>query len=1005
MALRCRHCCIVALTTLFVPAASRRSANYDPEEFEDFLSKVDDINKTIQGLADGTVDIDKIDKKDQEIKRQQDEKEAKKAAKRAEEQAKIQARIDERKRLDEYKEANREKLQELKEDYYLRKAKREKWLEFRESNRSRAFSDYYKGWDLFEEDPDEELFCNPDKPAAVQDQGAFDSMAKDIEERTKKRKADQAACAKEREAANLAFKAGQFSEAVAGYSRALEHFRGDKTAMSNRAAAHLKLRNFLSALDDCSRVMEIATFLDNDAQLRPPPPPLLKAYVRRASAQTELGRYTEAAEDLATALAMAPEAEKAEIKRQQKMLKEDVAAEKREAAIEAAKGGGGSGGDEATADRQQLRGQVRELLEELKTNAEASAAALDELIAAADAIDVAAETGAAGAAGAAGASAALGAALADEGSQLASAAGGPASVTDPRVRAANLAVSRQKSEAAAAKALNKLTELARDSAAARVCIRHAGGVKLLLGLLAKACAQSRKLAEAAGAKEGGKDGKENRKKATKQGKGAEDIRRVGKEEAAAESYGWAGGLAKLLQHASLERRNQREFHLCGGTTQVLRELRKLVAPSAATGHANANEQAGASEAALGALAPQLRLLALCCEHETVSNEARRLASGEGAHERLLALMLPAAEKADAKVADAKVPADVLVSAVMLIASLCVGSPRAKQELLPFAKPLCAALGTHVTARSVALAEQAATALGNLSAHSKFRKAIIDGPALHKLLDAIHAITPGRSDAEQTLLPNALAALHNCSLSADAIGFVTSVELATALLPRLEAAAAAGGGGGAGYSTVLVRRATAVLAKCAARHASVVESINGGPVVGALVKTLVDEGKAVEKAKDAPRIVEITPGGAEAEAEAADEDEAESAAAEEELVGSALRVLTACAQHEKGQAAICDGGGLPCLVKLLQRDDTSLQGNAALCIANCSKDDKCLAVLAVQDVVPQLLAICHNGAGGPQKNAAVALGRLSRNPRMLAAIRDNHGIEILARAMKGKVAGL
>jgi len=56
-------------------------------------------------------------------------------------------------------------------------------------------------------------------------------------------------------------------------------------------------------------------------------------------------------------------------------------------------------------------------------------------------------------------------------------------------------------------------------------------------------------------------------------------------------------------------------------------------------------------------------------------------------------------------------------------------------------------------------------------------------------------------------------------------------------------------------------------------------------------------------------------------------------------------------------------------------------------------------------VPQLLAICHNGAGGPQKNAAVALGRLSRNPRMLAAIRDNHGIEILARAMKGKVAGL
>ena len=40
-----------------------------------------------------------------------------------------------------------------------------------------------------------------------------------------------------------------------------------------------------------SRVIEIATFLDNDIKQRPPPPPVLKAYVRRAAAQAELGRY------------------------------------------------------------------------------------------------------------------------------------------------------------------------------------------------------------------------------------------------------------------------------------------------------------------------------------------------------------------------------------------------------------------------------------------------------------------------------------------------------------------------------------------------------------------------------------------------------------------------------------------------------------------------------------------------------------------------------------------
>jgi len=179
-------------------AAMPGSNDYDEEDFSDFLSKVEDINKTIKGLTDGSIDIDQLDKvaaeKEEKIRKETAAKEAKRAAKRAEEQAKIQKKVDERKRLDEAKEANREKLQELKESYYLRKARREKWLEFRESNRSRAFSDYYKGWDLFEEDPDEELFGDPDNPAAVQDQGAFDAMAKDIEQRTEQRKGAIAVC-------------------------------------------------------------------------------------------------------------------------------------------------------------------------------------------------------------------------------------------------------------------------------------------------------------------------------------------------------------------------------------------------------------------------------------------------------------------------------------------------------------------------------------------------------------------------------------------------------------------------------------------------------------------------------------------------------------------------------------------------------------------------------------------------------------------------------------------
>ena len=94
--------------------------------------------------------------------------------------------------------------------------------------------------------------------------------------------------------------------AVAAYTRAIDHFKGDKSAHANRAAAHLKLRNFLSALDDCSRVVDIAKFLDDDHERRPPPAPLLKAYVRRAAANTELGRFDDAASDLAAAPLLPP---------------------------------------------------------------------------------------------------------------------------------------------------------------------------------------------------------------------------------------------------------------------------------------------------------------------------------------------------------------------------------------------------------------------------------------------------------------------------------------------------------------------------------------------------------------------------------------------------------------------------------------------------------------------------------------------------------------------------
>ena len=80
-------------------------------------------------------------------------------------------------------------------------------------------------------------------------------------------------------------------------------------------------------------------------------------------------------------------------------------------------------------------------------------------------------------------------------------------------------------------------------------------------------------------------------------------------------------------------------------------------------------------------------------------------------------------------------------------------------------------------------------------------------------------------------------------------------------------------------------------RCAARLPAVVERLLGSPVLVALVKALVEEGvshEAISKAiSNAPRIVEIAPGAADAAEE--EEEQAESAAAAaEEMVRTDLR---------------------------------------------------------------------------------------------------------------------
>jgi hypothetical protein len=832
----------------------------DDDEYADFLKRVEDVGATIKGLQDGTVEVSQLDAREAKINKEESDRQARRDAKKREAEEKVAARQEAARKMVELKEANRDKIEELKQDYYLRKAKRERWEAFRAENKSRGnTNDYYRGWDLFEDDPDEELFSG-DNPAAVQDQAAFDAMAKDVEERTARRNADKAAGAKEKDAGNAAFKDGQHSEAIARYSCSLEHFKGDKAVYANRALAHIRVRNFLSAVDDCARAIEISRFLDDDFARRPPPPPLLKAYVRRATAYAALQRYGEAGQDLEAAAAMAPEQELAEVCRHQRELKAEVQAAAREDSLarQAADEPGGAAGGQARL--------LREALERLAADADA-------------AVDV----------------------------------------------------------------LRDLEPLLASSACC-VCLRQAGGIRQLVGLLPS------------------------------------------HPEAA----------ARLLAVACSHRRNQLEVHLCGGSVAVLRALRHAQ-PTAVEEARGAAPQvrtpiagSAAKVVAVSAeeLASLLRLLSLACCHDTVREAVRPLASGEGAYERLTRL-LQACEPARA--------GDVQQAAAELLGRLSVGAA-AKKALRPVQAALCAAIVPLLGAADAAVCEAAVSVVGNLSADTACRKTLVGLGGVAGLLGLLRRAgeRPGGS-----LLPNTLGALHNAALLPEALDELATTSTAEALLPHLDG------------ETLMARRAAAVLAKVVARCKEAAALLVERGTVPEIAAALAREADAVygdnsrrareARLNDAPepsRFEDITdgePAGSPPEGGAAEEEE--DLEEKDGLLGALVRLATAAAAQQGAPALLCDAGSLPVLVMLLGRADANMQGNVALCIAESARDEKCLAVLAVQQpLVPKLLSIAHNGDGQTQKNAAIALGRLAKNVHCLQAIRDNHGIEILARSM-------
>ena len=411
------------------------------------------------------------------------------------------------------------------------------------------------------------------------------------------------------------------------------------------------------------------------------------------------------------------------------------------------------------------------------------------------------------------------------------------------------------------------------------------------------------------------------------------------------------------------------------------------------------------------------------QHASVNEAATHLGASERAYGRLGTLISTSPSREDVnkkKKSAAEAERDARAAGAAVIAAWA-RAPQAKNLLAGHREEYCVGLVAMLSEDSVDSQVQAATAVGALSTMSAYRaelvsRGVVSG-LLHMLDRACNA--DAASGAVEVMLPNALAGLHNCSLVGGAIEQIASVKTATALLPLVVGPA----DGGAAPSRLLTRRAASVLSKCATANESIVAMLLEKAAVPPMCRMLVDEvdrrGKAgAEKAGTADKAGAEKAGAAE-KARAAEmagtagptDDDAETNWEEVEenegggLLGALLRALTACARREEGANALCEAGGLPSLVTLVSQStdersttaDSQTIGNAALAIAECAREKRCLAVLAALNPVPPLLAIAHRGKGQPQKNAAIALGRLAKNAHCLQALRDNHGIEILARS--------
>ena len=185
------------------------------EEAEDFVERVDEVTRLIEGLKDGSLPPEYIDKRESEIV----EREQKKEESRRKEEQEL-----EENRFDKLPKERQQELLKKVEDLQRNKERKDKLraafeahVEDRKRTGGKVSGTDYHAWDLWTPSDEEDEIYNNLTPNSAE----FKALEKDIDERHAKLLKSRQYAERQRELGNKMFKAKQYAKALQIYEEGI----------------------------------------------------------------------------------------------------------------------------------------------------------------------------------------------------------------------------------------------------------------------------------------------------------------------------------------------------------------------------------------------------------------------------------------------------------------------------------------------------------------------------------------------------------------------------------------------------------------------------------------------------------------------------------------------------------------------------------------------------------------------------------------------------------------